>query len=190
MRLMQVDQRGDPASEVAFERHTFKCSACPQVSQRLVFSRPRLPLDGVPSATRSSDPPPAKLQVRRAAAESALAKVAGKLRSRQMATRGRASVAVTSIWQEELEKLQNQAAQVQERAKARPAQALRSERAALHQRAMPAGTSSWAEVVEKVRTREIALKERARALSSPAELHGCTPEAIAPPSSRSGKSDQ
>jgi hypothetical protein len=42
MRLMQVDQRGDPASEVAFERRTFKCSACPQVSQRLVFSRPQI----------------------------------------------------------------------------------------------------------------------------------------------------
>jgi hypothetical protein len=26
-------------SEVAFERHTFKCSASPQISQRLVFSR-------------------------------------------------------------------------------------------------------------------------------------------------------
>jgi hypothetical protein len=192
MRLMQVDQRGDPASEVAFERHTFKCSACPQVSQRLVFSRTRLPRNDLRSATRSNDRPPAKLQMKRAAAESALAKVAEKLRNRQMATRGRASVAIASIWQDELEKLQNQAG-VQERAKAaegRPAQALRSERAALHQRAMPAGTSSWAEVVEKVRTRQIALKERARVLSSPAELHGCTPEASAPPSSRSGKSDQ
>jgi hypothetical protein len=33
MGLMQVEQRGDPTLEVAFERHTFKCLACPQISQ-------------------------------------------------------------------------------------------------------------------------------------------------------------
>ena len=169
MRLMQVDQRGDPASEVAFECRTFKCSACPQVSQRLVFSRLRLPLDDVPSPTRSSDPPPAKLQMKRAAAESALAKVAEKLRSRQMATRGRASVAMASIWQEELEKLQNQVAQVQERAKTetRPVQALRSESAALGRSAIPASNSTWEKVVEKVRMRQIVLRDRAGTLSRP-----------------------
>jgi hypothetical protein len=168
MRLMQVDQRGDPASEVAFERRTFKCSACPQVSQRLVFSRLRLPLDDVPIPTRSSDPPPAKLQMRSAAAESALAKVAEKLRSRRMATRGRASVAVTSIWQEELEKLQNQAAPVQERAKAaegRSVQELRTTRAALDRSAISASNSTWEKVVEKVRMRQIALRDRGGTLS-------------------------
>jgi hypothetical protein len=172
---MQVDQRGHPASEVAFERHTFKYSACPQVSQRLVFSRPRVPLDDLPSATRSSDSPPAKLQMRRAAAESALAKVAEKLVSRRMATRGRASVAMASVWQEGLEKLQNQAAPAQEWAKApeaRPVQELRSARAALDRSAIPASNSTWAKVVEKVRTRQAALQERAAALPSVPEAHG------------------
>jgi hypothetical protein len=182
MRLMQVDQRGDPASEVAFERHTFKCSACPQVSRRLVFSRPRLPLDDLPSATRSSDPPPAKFQMRRAASESALAKVAEKLRSRQMAIRSRTSGAMASIWQEGLEKLQHQAAPLQEWAKApetRPVQELRSARTALDRSAIPASNSTWAKVVEKVRTRQIALQDRAGALSSLPEAHGVLPRTTA-----------
>jgi hypothetical protein len=178
MRLMQVDQRGDPASEVAFERHTFKCSACVQISQRLVFSRPRLPLNDLPTAARSTDPPHVKFQMRRAAAESALAKVAEKLVSRRMATRGRASVAMASMWQEGLEKLQNQAAPVQEWAKAPEAQQvqeLRSTRAALDRSPIPAGNSTWAKVVEKVRMRHVALQERAGAPSSLPKARGVLP---------------
>src|SRR5262245_34277514 len=83
-----------------------------------------------------------------------------------MATRGRASVAMASIWQEGLEKLQHQAAPMQEWAKApeaRPVQELRSGTAALDR--LPAGNSTSAKVVEKVRTRQIALQHRAGALS-------------------------
>ena len=159
MRLMQVDQRGDPSSEVAFEHHTFKCSACAQVSQRLVFSRPRAPLDALPISTPSAGPPHVKLQMRRAAAQSALAKVGEKLRSRRMAARGRASVAMASMWQEGLEKLQNQVTPAQP--EARPVQELRSTSAALDRSAIAASNPTWAKVVEKVRTRQIALQDRA-----------------------------
>ena len=190
MGLMQVDLPDPPAPEVAFERHTFKCSACPQLSQRLVFCRPRLPVSNLPVAAKA-DLPAAKLQIRRVAAERALATVAEKLRSRRMATRGSASVTMASIWQEGLEKLQSQATPIQPAAsEARSAQELRSQKAALHRTETRLTTSTWAEVIEKVRTRQVAVKKRAGALSPRAEVRGCTPEAKAPPFSRSGKSDQ
>jgi hypothetical protein len=170
MRLMQVDLRGASTSEMAFERHTFKCSACPQISHRPTFSRPRLPVSDLLVAARPRDPPADKLQLKRAAAESALAKVVEKLRSRQVVTQARASAAMASIWQEVFEKLQGQAAPVQDWAKkapeARPVQVLRSVKAAQDRSAMPAMTSTWAEVVEKVRRRQLALKDRAGTSSS------------------------
>jgi hypothetical protein len=124
------------------------------------------------SAGRSAAqrPPADKLRLKRAAAESALAKVVGKLRSRQVVTQARASAAMASIWQEVFEKLQGQAAPVQDWAKkapeARPVQVLRSVNSAQDRSAMPAMTSTWAEVVEKVRRRQLALKDRAGTLSS------------------------
>ena len=54
MHLMQMDLRGDLRSPIAFERHTFKCSVCPQLSERLVFSRPSL--SDLPIAARTRYP--------------------------------------------------------------------------------------------------------------------------------------
>jgi len=154
MRLMQVEPRGDPTSEVAFERHTFKCSACPRVSQRLAFSRLRSPIRDVEVAPPPRYLPPVNLQMRRVARANALAKVAENLRSRRrrIATYARAAAPTAPIWSEGVEKQESQESPVQER----------QDRSAI-----PAKTSTWAEVVGKVRTRQVALQNRAGALSRP-----------------------
>jgi len=65
MHLMQMDQRGDLRSPVAFERHTFKCSVCPQLSQRLVFSRSEIARKKeLPVVTPFPEPPAINLQER------------------------------------------------------------------------------------------------------------------------------
>jgi hypothetical protein len=117
MRLMQVGLRGDPTVALAFEHRTYKCSVCPQISQRLEFCRPKLPVSNLPVATTTLPQPQAvklqeripnwtkavdELQNRRtaqtaAAARSlAWAKVAEKVRSRQTALKERAAGAKTS----------------------------------------------------------------------------------------------
>jgi hypothetical protein len=153
MRLTQVEPRGDPTSEVAFERHTFKCSACPRVSQRLAFSRPRSPIRDVGVAPPRYLPP-INLQMRRVARANALAKVAENLRSRRrrFATGARAATPTASIWSEGFEKRESQETPVQERQ---------------DRSAMPAKTSTWAEVVKKVRAQQTVLQDRAVALSRP-----------------------
>ena len=40
MGLMQVELRGDHTVALAFERRTYKCSICAQISRRLEFCRP------------------------------------------------------------------------------------------------------------------------------------------------------
>ena len=104
MGLMQGDLRGDPTVALAFERRTYKCSVCPQISQRLVFCRPKLPISNLPVVTSPPQPKAVRLQERvpnwikaveelrkrrtaqTAAAKSlAWAKVAEKVRSRQRA---------------------------------------------------------------------------------------------------------
>jgi hypothetical protein len=148
MRLMQMEQRGNPTSEVAFERHTFKCSACPQISQRLVFSRPRSPKTDFRVAPRPSHPPSANLQMRRLANANALAKATENLRSRRrrIGTEARGAAPTASIWPEGFEEPQSLDTPVQERKDRSPE---------------PRKTSSWANAVEKVRTRQIALQETA-----------------------------
>src|SRR5262245_27843541 len=112
MRLRQVEQRGDPTSEVAFERHTFKCLACPQISQRLVFSSPRSPISDLEIAPPPRYSPSANLH-----AANALAKVAENLRSRrrQIPTEARAAAPIGSIWSEGFEKASKPRKGVQER---------------------------------------------------------------------------
>jgi hypothetical protein len=143
MRLMQVEQRGDPNSEVAFERHTFKCSACLQLSQRMVFSRSRLLSTGVGVAPPPKHSASANLQMRRLAGAHALAKVVEKLRirRRRIDTEARATAPTASIWPESFEKPQSLNTPVQEQQ---------------DQSAKARTTPTWAEVVEKVRTRQMA----------------------------------
>jgi hypothetical protein len=158
MRLMQMEQRGNLTSEVAFERHTFKCSACPQISQRLVFSRSRSPNTDLRVAPPPSHLPSANLQVRWVARANALAKVAENLRNRRrrIGTEARGARPTASIWPEGFEKPQSLNTPVQERKDRSP----ESRR-----------TSSWADAVERVRTRQIALQRRAGELSPREPLH-------------------
>ena len=154
MRLMQVEPRGDPLSEVAFERHTFKCSACLHFSQRLVFSRARSLITDLRVAPPPRHPPSANLQMRRLAGANALAKVAENLRirRRRIGTEARAAAPTASIWPEGFEKPHSLDTPAQERQDQSP----KARR-----------TPTWAEVVEKVRTRQIAVQDRAGALSPP-----------------------
>jgi hypothetical protein len=155
MRLMQMEPRADPTSEVAFERHTFKCSACPQLSQRMVFSRPRSPITDLSVAAPPRYPPSADLQMRRLANANALAKLAENLRirRRRSGTEPRGAAPTASIWSEGFEKPQSVDTPVQERKDRSPE---------------PRRTSRWADAVERVRTRQIALQRRAGE-SSPRE---------------------
>jgi hypothetical protein len=161
MSLMQVEPRGDPTSEVAFERQTFKCSACSQISQRLAFSRPRSPISDLEIAPPSRYSPSANMQIRRLAGANALAKVAENLRlgRRRIGTEARAAAPIASTWSEGFEERQTQNTPVQER-KERALEARR--------------TSTWAEVVEKVRTRQIGLQDRAGSIIAPRTSRSAT----------------
>jgi hypothetical protein len=91
MHLMQVDLADTPMA--GFERHTFKCSTCSHISRRLLLSRPRPPVTNFPPVAQHPEPPASKLQMKRVAAESALAKLSEKLRSKQTALKEQAAVA-------------------------------------------------------------------------------------------------
>src|SRR4030088_2555507 len=68
-----------------FERHTFRCSACPQVARRLVISRAKMPVVDplVPSAAPAA--PTTNLQTGQQAAGRVLPIVVEKLHSTQAA---------------------------------------------------------------------------------------------------------
>ena len=66
MRLMQVET--DTATVCGIERHIFRCSACPQGAQRLMFNRARMSSIHLPDAAATRPEPPAiKLQAARVA---------------------------------------------------------------------------------------------------------------------------
>jgi hypothetical protein len=117
MRLVGVSLTDTPMA--GFERHTFKCSTCSHVSRRLVL-RPRppvidLPVLNLPVVVQSPEPPATKLQ-KQVIAGSARAKLAEKLRSRQVAAQERAARARTSPWAEAVEKLRRKQAALKEAA--------------------------------------------------------------------------
>ena len=61
MRLMQVET--DTVTVCGIERHIFRCSACPQGAQRLMFNRARMSGIHLPdAATARPEPPAIKLQ--------------------------------------------------------------------------------------------------------------------------------
>ena len=112
MGLMQVDLPVDHTVAVAFERRTYRCPVCAQISQRLEFCQPKLHVTDVPVLTSPPQPRAPKLQERapdwtkaveelrnrrtaQTAAAKALAwaKVAEKVRSRQSALKERAGPA-------------------------------------------------------------------------------------------------
>jgi hypothetical protein len=105
---MQVDPRGDPTAALAFERHTFKCSACPQIAQRLVFSRAEMPVNDLPVVTAHSEPPVIKLQERVPSWASAVNDLRNK-RSQQVAA------ARAVAWAKAVEKVRGKQIALKER---------------------------------------------------------------------------
>ena len=118
-----------------FERHTFRCSACPQVARRLVICRAKMPVVDplVPSA--APEAPTTNLQTGQQAAGSVLPNAVEKLHSTQAALEDQD----VTDWLPTVEKLSM----------------------ALKERAVAARASAWAKTVEKLRNRRMALKERA-----------------------------
>ena len=80
MRLMDVQT--DTTTVCGIERHTFRCSTCPQTAQRLMFNRPRMPIIHLPVVTR---PKAIDLQMGRPAARSEWVNAVEKLNSKQAA---------------------------------------------------------------------------------------------------------
>jgi hypothetical protein len=112
MGLVQVDLPVDHTAAVAFERRTYKCPVCAEISHRLEFCRPKVHVTDVPVVTSPPQRRAPKLQERvpgwtkavdelrkrrtaQAAAAKALAwaKVAEKVGSRQSALKERADPA-------------------------------------------------------------------------------------------------
>ena len=118
-----------------FERHTFRCSACPQVARRLVICRAKMPVVDplVPSA--APEAPTTNLQTGQQAAGRVLPIVVEKLHSTQAALENQD----VTDWLPTVEKLSM----------------------ALKERAVAARASAWAKTVEKLRNTQMALKERA-----------------------------
>ena len=122
-----------------FERHTFRCSACPQVARRLVISRAKMPVVDplVPSA--APDDPASHDQTQ--AVGNTLPNVVEKLHSTHAALEEEQA----TDWMPTVEGLTK----------------------ALKERAVASRASAWAKTVEKLRSRQMALKERAATGTSP-----------------------
>ena len=89
MRLMQVET--DTVAVCGIERHIFRCSACPQGAQRLMFNRARMSSIHLPDAAAARPEPPAiKLQAAHVAPPSGgWTRAIEKLSSRQTALKER-----------------------------------------------------------------------------------------------------
>jgi hypothetical protein len=121
------------------ERHTFRCSTCPQTAQRLMFNRPRMPITHLPVVTRPKAPA-IDLQMGRPAAGSGWVNAVEKLNSKQADLKQRTAMTVrTSDWGSAVEKVS----------------------IALKEQASAARASAWAKTVEKLRSRQMALKTQA-----------------------------
>ena len=144
---MHAAQAAGPVG-VARKRHTFRCSACPQVARRLVISRTKMPVVDplVPSA--APEAPTTNLQTWQQAAGSVLPNAVEKLHSAQAAV----EEAEAADWTPTVERLTK----------------------ALKERAVAARASAWAKTVEKLRSRQIALKERAVTGASPSRTGSST----------------
>ena len=143
MRLMQVQT--DTATVCGIERHIFRCSACPQSAQRLMFNRARMSGINLPVAATPTEAPAIKLQAARAAGPSGWTTAIEKLGSRQAALKERKAAERTS----------DRLSMVKTPLKGRPI-ALRDTPAA----AKSLANSSWTNAIEKLGSRQTALKER------------------------------
>ena len=132
MRLMDVQT--DTTTVCGIERHTFRCSTCPQTAQRLMFNRPRMPIIHLPVVTRPKAPA-IDLQMGRPAAGSGWVNAVEKLNSKQADLKQRTAMTVrTPDWGSAVEKVS----------------------IALKQQAVAARAAAWARTVEKLRSRQMA----------------------------------
>jgi hypothetical protein len=139
MRLMQVET--DTVAVCGIERHIFRCSACPQGAQRLMFNRARMSGIHLPDAAAARPEPPAiKLQAAHVAPPS-------------------------GGWTRALEKLSSRQTALKERKPAdRRSNRMSALKApngtpiALKTRSAAAQSSTWTNAVEKLRRRQIVLE--------------------------------
>ena len=148
MRLMQVQT--DTATVCGIERHIFKCSACPQSAQRLMFNRARVSGINVPAAATPTEAPAIELQAARAAGPSGWMRAIEKLGSRQTALKERKAA----------ERMSGRPSAVKTPINSTPI-ALRVTPAP----AKPLANSSpaWTKAVEKLRSRQTLLERAATA---------------------------
>jgi hypothetical protein len=146
MRLMQVET--DTATVCGIERHTFRCSACPQSAQRLMFNRVRVSSINLPDATATRPEPPAiKLQAARVAPPNGWTKAIEKLNSRQTALKERKPTDRISNRLSALKALKTS----------------KSSPIALRKKPAAAQSATWTNAVEKLRRRQIVLERAATA---------------------------
>jgi hypothetical protein len=143
MRLMQVET--DTVTVCGIERHIFRCSACPQGAQRLMFNRARMSSINLPDAAAARPEPPAiKLQAARVAPPSGWTKAIEKLSSRQTALKERKPT----------DRISNRLSALK---------ATKSAPIALRTKPAAARSSTWTNAIEKLRRRQIVLERTATA---------------------------
>ena len=144
MRLMQVQT--DTATVCGIERHIFRCSACPQSAQRLMFNRARMSGINLPVAATPPEAPAIKLQAARAAGPSGWTRAIEKLGSRQTALKERKAAERTAGLPSAVTPITS-----------RPI-ALRDTPAAA--RSLANSSPAWTNAIEKLGSRQTALQER------------------------------
>jgi len=156
MRLMDVQT--DTTTVCGIERHTFRCSTCPQTAQRLMFNRPRMPIIHLPVVTRPKAPA-IDLQMGRPAAGSGWVNAVEKLNSKQADLKQRTAMTVrTPDWGSAVEKVS----------------------IALKQQAVAARAAAWARTVEKLRSRHTGLPVRMADSEFDRVWYGHCPDEAAP----------
>jgi hypothetical protein len=141
MRLMQVET--DTVAVCGIERHIFRCSACPQGAQRLMFNRARMSSIHLPDAAARPEPP----AIEREAAHDA---------------------PPSGGWTRAIEKLSSRQTALKERKPAdrrsNQLSALKGSNGtpiALKTRSAAAQSATWTNALEKLRRRQIVLERTA-----------------------------
>jgi hypothetical protein len=112
-KMLLMDVVHDYTTKVpAFERHIFKCSACPQIARRLVFSRAKMPVTHLPVITTPTN----NLWNGCVAAPSTWVKAVETLRSRQIDLKEKAAAAKTAAWAKAVERLRSKQTALAEQA--------------------------------------------------------------------------
>jgi hypothetical protein len=159
MLLMEV-VRDDTSNVSGFERHIFKCSVCPQIARRFVFSRVKMPVTHLPVITT-----PTHNLWKGVAAPNAWEKAVETLRSRQADLKERAAAAKTAGWTKGVEKVRSKQAALAEPAavasRSKLAEPVQASAASSERSASPSATPSGAVAPPSTGERAVA-KVRAR----------------------------